>query len=69
MLEFCECGSLKLGGKCSNKYCPVKGIKRKVWMIHGECFSFKKPIGYGQAEKSALRIADLRLEIQKELEG
>jgi hypothetical protein len=67
MVEFCECGSIKINGKCSNKNCPEKRSRRKVWSIKGIVFDFGKPVTYTEAYISAEKILALQDEIKHEL--
>ncbi|NJD01129.1 MAG: hypothetical protein FIA99_00675 [Ruminiclostridium sp.] len=30
MAEFCKCGSLIIGGRCSNKGCNLKGLEKQA---------------------------------------
>jgi hypothetical protein len=66
-MDFCECGSLKLRDKCTNRNCPVKGTKRKLWLIEGEPLVFSKPVTFEYASKAGNRIKLLKDEIRKEL--
>jgi hypothetical protein len=67
MAVFCKCGSLKSGGKCTNKNCPEMGSKRRVWLINGEVLDFRKPVTHEEAVKSGARIKELQEEIRIEL--
>lgn len=67
MIEFCECGSIMRGGKCTNKNCPAKGTKRKGWLVGGAFLDFGQPVTYAEASVSADKIKKLQEEIRHEL--
>lgn len=48
-MDFCECGSIKIKGKCSNNHCRQKNDKCKEWVTGGRSTSFIKPVTYEEA--------------------
>ncbi len=66
-MEYCSCGSIKFGIKCSNKNCPEMKSKRKGWLVKGIFLDFGLPVTYQEAYQSAERIISLQAEIRKEL--
>lgn len=69
MVTFCECGSIKEKSICTNRYCPVKGNKRKVWVINGDTLIFKNPVTYIRAAAAGENIKKLQEQIKDELRG
>ncbi len=55
-MEFCRCGSIMQGGKCTNVHCPEKNQKRKDWVAGGMAMDFKKPVTYEEAIELAERL-------------
>lgn len=55
-MEFCNCGSIKKNGKCTNAHCPEKHQKRKDWVAGGMAMDFKKPVTYEEASELAQRL-------------
>ncbi len=67
MINYCKCGSLKYGEKCSNKNCPEMKSRRRKWLVKGEFLTFGCPVTYEEASIAADNIKILQEEIKKEL--
>jgi len=63
-MDFCKCGSIKTTGICSNRRCPEKDSKQRVWIINGVQVKFKQPVTFQEAiETTEETVARIREEV------
>lgn len=48
-MNYCECGSIKEFGVCSNRHCKVSDRKSRNWIIDGRLYRFLELLTYSEA--------------------
>lgn len=59
VIEFCQCGSIKINGECTNKRCPALNRKSNKWIIKGVEYQFREKVTNEQAQEAVKNKSDL----------